>query len=446
MSNLKDLINSIKIQQAEQNESYVSYDKTDGKIYKITSKRPLESPYDVIAVPSEIVAPILEGTRSASDYTVLYDFAAKQIVVKELNYEDHYNSAHLFMHEFTRTSASRDGHANFEKIYEGISVDIWIKQDSYKEGQLVFYNNNIYKLLTNNNADEDFDINNASLFVEDVKLTNASTIDHVIALEVNVPIYDGIHVDVWYEELEHVSGQHVFYNNNVYKIKTDQKKNTKFKKSNCELVVENVILYNDENKILSFGEVTTIGDKFLDHNKLYMRDMHEILHEREFGETFFYSGNNLIEVKDGEISVINLATSDIYSVDKNFLRIDALEGLRNGSKILIGKELYLFHIDREFDLVIKQNNKLKQWEFSLNPITKKFLKTAGFSTEDVVYFSITEKYDPNILYKSLSVPVQELINNEYVNIKFDEDINFSDVETSLYTTKYFENYGHEVIN
>lgn len=446
MSNLKDLINSIKIQQAEQNESYVSYDKADGKIYKITSKRPLESPYDVIAVPSEIVAPILEGTRSASDYTVLYDFSAKQIVVKELNYEDHYNSAHLFMHEFTRTSASRDGHANFEKIYEGISVDIWIKQDSYKEGQLVFYNNNIYKLLANNNADEEFDVNNASLFVEDVKLTNASTIDHVIALEVNVPIYDGIHVDVWYEELEHVSGQHVFYNNNVYKIKTDQKKNTKFKKSNCELVVENVILYNDENKILSFDEVTTIGDKFLDHNKLYMRDMHEILHEREIGETFFYSGNNLIEVKDGEISVINLATSDIYSVDKNFLRIDSLEELRNGSKILIGKELYLYYIDREFDLVIKQNNKLKQWEFSLNPITKKFLKTAGFSTEDVVYFSITEKYDPNILYKSLSVPVQELINNEYVNIKFDEDINFSDVETSLYTTKYFENYGHEVIN
>lgn len=446
MSNLKDLINSIKIQQAQQNESYVSYDKADGKIYKITSKRPLETSYEVIAVPSDVVAPILEGTKSAADYTVIYDFAAKQVVVKQVNYEDHYNAANLFMHEFTRVSTSRDGHSNFDKIYEGISVDIWIKQDSYKAGQLVFYNNNVYKLSCDNKADEEFDIENSLLFVEDVKLTNASTIDHTVALEVNTPIYDGIHVDVWYEELEHVAGQHIFYKDTVYKLKADQKKNTKFKKSNCEVVVENVILYNDENKLLKFDEVNGIGDKFLDHNKLYMRDLHEIYHEREFGETFFYSGNNLIEVKDGEISVINLATSDIYSVDKNFLRIDALEGLRNGSKILIGKDLYLFHVDREFDLVIKQNNKLKQWEFSLNPITKKFLKTAGFSTDDVVYFSVTEKYDPNILYKSLSIPVQDLISNENVNIKFEEDTDFTNIETSLYTTKYFENYGHEVIN
>jgi hypothetical protein len=446
MSNLKELLKSIKVQQAEQNESYVSYDKKDHKIYKITNRRPLETEYEVVAVSTDTVKPILEGSKSVSDFTVVYDFASKQVVVKELNYEDHYNSAGSFIHEFTRTSVSKDSHTNFDKIYDGAIIDIWIKQDSYQKNQLVYYQGNIYKLLETNKENEDFNFNCASLFVEDVKLTTASTTDHTVSLEVNKPIFEGVHVDVWYKELEHVTGQHVFYKGIIYKFIKDQKSNTNFKKENCKVILEDVILYNDENKILKFQDVTKIGEKFLDYNKLYMRDLHEIAHNREFGEIFFYSGNNLIEVKDDEISVINLTSSDIYSVDKDFLNIENVENLKNGSKVLIGKELYKYSIDKTFDLVIRQNNKLKRWEFMLNPYTKKFLKLSGYSTDDVVYFSVTEKYDPNILYKSITINVQELINNKECYVPFDNNWNPTDCETSVYTTKYFENYGHEVID
>lgn len=446
MSNLKDLINNIKVQQSVQNESYVSYDKKDGKIYKITSKRPLDTEYQVIAVPTEIITPVLEGSKSVNDFTVVYDFSSKQVVVKQVNYEDHYSSANLFMHEFSKIKLTRDGHSNFDKIYDGINVDVWIKQDSYNEGQLVFYKGNVYKLLEENKSDEDFNFHKATLFIKDIKLSNVSTVDHTVDLIVKTPIFEGIHVDVWYSELEHVSGQHVFYKGTVYKIKNDQTKNTAFKKENTEIVVENVILNNDENKLLEFAEVTQIGDKFLDYNKLYMLDKHQITHDREFGEIFFYSNNNLIEVNQDEVSVINLATSDIYSVETEFLNIEDVSVLPNGSKVLIGKELYSYSLDREFDLIIRQNNKLKRWEFSINPYTKKFLKTAGYSTDDVVYFSVTEKYDPNILYKSLTVSVQDLITKHEYYINFDDNWDPKNVESSVYTTKYFENYGYEVID
>lgn len=446
MSSLKELLTSIKIQQATQNESYVSYDKKDHKIYKITNRRPLETDYEVVAVSSDIVKPILEGSKSVSDYTVVYDFSSKQVVVKELNYEDHYNSAGSFIHEFTRTSVAKDSHSNFDKIYDGVSIDIWIKQDAYQKNQLVYYKGNIYKLLKINKENQDFNFNDAVLFVEDVKLTTASTTDHIVSLEINTSIFEGIHIDVWYKELDHITGQHVYYKGTVYKCLKDQKKNTNFNKENFEIILEDVKLYNDENKLLNFQDVTQIGDKFLDYNKLYMRDLHEIAHNREFGEVFFYSGNNLIEVKDNEISVINLTTSDIYSVDRDFLNIKSLENLKNGSKVLIGKELYRYEIDKTFDLVVRQNNKLKRWEFMLNPYTKKFLKLSGYSTDDVVYFSITEKYDPNILYKSITISVQELIDNKECYIPYDKEWNPADYETSLYTTKYFGNYGHEVID
>ena len=40
MSSLKELIDSIKIQQASADSSFVSYDKDSGTIIKIESRRP----------------------------------------------------------------------------------------------------------------------------------------------------------------------------------------------------------------------------------------------------------------------------------------------------------------------------------------------------------------------------------------------------------------------
>lgn len=445
MSNLKELLNSIKIQQATQNESFVSYEKESGKIYKISNRRPLDTDYEVAPVSTDIVRPILEGTKSVNDFVVVYDFVSKQVVVKEVNYEDHYNSASSFIHEFSRTSPSNEGHSSVEKIYDGVSVNIFLKQDSYKKNELVLYENDVYRLLKDNIENEEFDPDSALKFVENVKLSNLSTKDHSISLEVTVPIFEGIHVDVWYDELEHVAGQHVYFNKNVYKLKEDQEKNTKFKESNCELIEENVILYNDSNKELKFEDPVNVGDKFLDNNNLYMIDVNELVHQREFGDIFFYSGSNLIEYTNDLLSVINLKTKEVYSLDQNYLTVYDSKDLQNGQKLLIGKELYSFHINKEYDLLIRQNNKLKRWELLLNPNTKKFIKLAGYSTNDTVYFSVTEKYDPNILLKSIVVSVDKLINDDEVYLKFD-DWDPANIDFSIYTTKYFENYGHEVIH
>lgn len=448
MSNLRELLDSIKVQQAQQNESYVSYEKSTGKIYKITNRRPIDTEYEIVSVATEIVKPILEGTKSVSDFVVVYDFSLKQVVVKEINYEDHYNSAESFIHEFSRTINGGEGHFNLEKIYDGVSIDIFIKQDGYRKDQLVFFNNNVYRFLKDNELGEDLNFDNALLFVEDVKLSDISTRDHVISLEVTVPIYDGIHVDVWYKELDHVTGQHVYHNGNVYKIKKDQKKNTNFSKRNCELIVENVILYDDSNKDLKFQDPTTVGDKFLDNNKLYMIDINELVHNHTFGDIFFYSGNNLIEYNNDGFSVINLTTKDIYSIEKDFLKMHSSSResnqLTNGDKLLIGKELYSFHSGKVHDLLIRQNNQLKRWELILDPATKKFITLAGYSKNDTVYFSVTEKYDPNILLKSITVSVEQMIRDTEIYLDFDDGWDPTEMELSIYTTKYFENYGYEI--
>ena len=75
MSNLKDIIQNIKIQQTAQNENFVVYIKDTGKIEKITNRRPIDilEHIEVVVVPTSTIQPIFDGTKSVSEITVVYD-------------------------------------------------------------------------------------------------------------------------------------------------------------------------------------------------------------------------------------------------------------------------------------------------------------------------------------------------------------------------------------
>jgi len=80
--------------------------------------------------------------------------------------------------------------------------------------------------------------------------------------------YTGVFVDVWYKELAHTKGQHVYYNGTVYKVKETCLPNTDFDKSKYEILVKDVRLIDDKNKQLEFHRAFK-DDIVLDNNKLY---------------------------------------------------------------------------------------------------------------------------------------------------------------------------------
>jgi len=83
--------------------------------------------------------------------------------------------------------------------------------------------------------------------------------------------YKGIHVDIWYDALPHLAGQHVWHLNTVYKVKKDQKKNTKFRKANVKLIAKDVLLYKDKNMTddnLEYATELAVGDMFLYDNQI----------------------------------------------------------------------------------------------------------------------------------------------------------------------------------
>ena len=90
--------------------------------------------------------------------------------------------------------------------------------------------------------------------------------------------------------------------------------------------------------------------------------------------------------------------------------------------------------ETDAQVVIEQDNIKKCWRLKVSDEVK--LDTS-ISPYNQVY-SITKKYDPNVLYKSL------VFDKENPTIDFDYE--FDNVDISVYTTRRFSSYQHEVIN
>jgi hypothetical protein len=258
------------------------------------------------------------------------------------------------------------------------------------------------------------------------------------------PEYVGVNVDIWYDKLEHYPGQHVWINNIVYRIKEYQEANTYFNINNAVVVVNNVKLYNDTNIALSFAKNLTEGDIVLDNNSLYSVSYTIEEFEADHSSIFFYESNNgLIYYTNDRLLRIDTIKEDYTDTDLNIEIVENIN-LKNGNIVVIGKDLYSISISKDYDIIVQQNCQGGYWTVVLNPYTKKFLDTSGYSLSDTLYFSVTSKYDPNVLYRSIEVNANDLINKNVI-IPFKYASEFTDQEVSIYTAKYFEHYAHEII-
>ena len=99
----------------------------------------------------------------------------------------------------------------------------------------------------------------------------------------------------------------------------------------------------------------------------------------------------------------------------------------------------------EHDIIIQQDTNNNVWNIEFNVYTEKFLIRTKYARNETLYFSITEKHDPNILYRSLEFTIADLLLQKTITIPFIYDSEHNANNVSIYTAKYFESYAHEVI-
>lgn len=97
------------------------------------------------------------------------------------------------------------------------------------------------------------------------------------------------------------------------------------------------------------------------------------------------------------------------------------------------------------DLKITQDIPNTCWKIELGKNMKKNLKSKGVRLNTSLKFSVTEKSDPNILYKTLTVDFSQAMKDNYVVLPFSMSFETTDKKVSIYTDKRFDTYQYKRI-
>jgi len=95
---------------------------------------------------------------------------------------------------------------------------------------------------------------------------------------------------------------------------------------------------------------------------------------------------------------------------------------------------------------ILYNLKDQNWKISLNRDLKEILIDKKARIDEVLWFSVTEKDNPNIFIRQFFVDIKQLLETDLFTVKFNskKELDFSSI--SVYTNRKFETYSLEVID
>ena len=340
MSELADLIKSLQVEVKQSQSTYVYYDTESGKVNRLsgTEQEPDEDE-SVLAVPHDITSPILTGEKRTSDYIIIYDIALKQRILKETTYEDSHKEASTMCYQLPIIKNNRSGHMACTEIYDGVEVYLWFKDTAYKKNHLVWYEDTVYKLLKSNRKAQSFSKKNAIVFINNVQLTNLATQTLALTTLRHTQEYVGLHIDIWYNDLEHLAGQHVWIGKCIYRIIEDQLADTEFNPDNAVMLVSNVLLYRDTN--VSLDTITHIqdGDVYLDYNKIYSASLTENVYDKTSNDVIFYTGqHHIVKWVSTNDTLLRFDTTDTkdYTLTENTIEVVDQTDLKNGTIVLLG--------------------------------------------------------------------------------------------------------------
>jgi len=97
-------------------------------------------------------------------------------------------------------------------------------------------------------------------------------------------------------------------------------------------------------------------------------------------------------------------------------------------------------------IVVQQCLVDKKWKIFANDFTKESMKDVGARLEEVLFFSITEHGNPNIMYNHYYVSIKDLIEQDAVEFEFTSQEEHDPAQVSVYTNRKFNKYSHEVID
>jgi len=165
--------------------------------------------------------------------------------------------------------------------------------------------------------------------------------------------------------------------------------------------------------------------------------------------SFLEEGYECLEVLSDKVADILLGKKDLsnYRIMFNF-KTRELELQENSPIKIVNITDKLHNVplnSREPDLIIKCGT--EKWTVCLSPRHQDYFRSMTSVVDNLRFnFSITKKNDPNILIDMFKIELYELLSIPEVDISGQINIPKNIDNVSIYTFKYFNNYGYEIIN
>ena len=108
--------------------------------------------------------------------------------------------------------------------------------------------------------------------------------------------------------------------------------------------------------------------------------------------------------------------------------------------------IYQIPINTEADITIIQDIPNTCWKFLISEELEVELRSKFINLKSILHFSITEQNNPNILYKTILVDLEQLVKNHYQVFDFTAEFEKENIPLSVFTTKRFNSYSYKRIN
>ena len=161
------------------------------------------------------------------------------------------------------------------------------------------------------------------------------------------------------------------------------------------------------------------------------------------GKTTFFE-TPVQEVEDFVIGNKNLTRHKVvFNVKDQRYNI-----IHDQESIVVYADDLIFKINQlpDAQIIVTQDIKNSVWKVQANNTIKAQMKSVQSRLEETMYFSITEKGNPNILINHFYASIKDIIRQDGAIFDFSSQEEHTVGLISVYTNRKFDKYTHEVIN
>ena len=154
--------------------------------------------------------------------------------------------------------------------------------------------------------------------------------------------------------------------------------------------------------------------------------------QNEVDATIEYITEYQIIEKDSKPTLVKKEIHNISNVDDNIHQI---------TKRLADPDKKISQVNYQFDMLIEQDNSKKEFRIRVSGSIKDQYRESLYSKQRFLCY-VTAENDPNILYKTLDIPLAKLLQYHYYTISYDD---YDGTPCNIFSMRYFYNYLHLVV-